>query len=257
MYYSGWYVPFPTGFAKTVANHGAVPLVQMDPDGINIAHIASGRYDGYLSYYAEAVRAYSHPVILSFGHEMNGNWSDWGYRHTSPAAFVAAWQHIVNLFRVTWCQERDLAVDRQHHQRLAQRQGRQQSEAVVARQFVCHLGGDRRLLPQAQLAVRSAVRADHCRGPRADQRPRFSSPRQARYPPPASQRRSMTCSPASAPMACSDSCGLTPRTPSARPSGSAVRRLSPRSRRAPARTTGLVHEPFRSRPRHGRGTTWG
>ena len=100
MYYSGWYVPFPAGFAKTVANHGAVPLVQMDPDGINIAHIASGRYDGYLSMYAEAVRAYGHPVIVSFGHEMNGNWSDWGYRHTSPAAFVSAWQHIVNLFRV-------------------------------------------------------------------------------------------------------------------------------------------------------------
>jgi hypothetical protein len=100
MYYSGWYVPFPTGFAKTVANHGAVPLVQMDPDGINVARIASGHYDGYLSMYAEAVRAYGHPVIVSFGHEMNGNWSDWGYRHTSPAAFVAAWQHIVNLFRV-------------------------------------------------------------------------------------------------------------------------------------------------------------
>jgi hypothetical protein len=31
---------------------------------------------------------------------MNGNWSDWGYRHTSPATFVSAWRHIVNLFRV-------------------------------------------------------------------------------------------------------------------------------------------------------------
>jgi mannan endo-1,4-beta-mannosidase len=108
MYYSGWYVSFPTSFANTVANHGAVPLVQIDPDGINIAQIASGRYDGYLSFYAEAVRAYAHPVILSFGHEMNGNWSQWGYRHTSPIAFVAAWRHIVNLFRalgvrnVTW-----------------------------------------------------------------------------------------------------------------------------------------------------------
>ena len=99
MYYSGWYVPFPSGFASTVANHGAVPLVQMDPDNINIARIASGHYDGYLSQYAEAVRAYHHPVILSFGHEMNGNWSSWGYRHTSPAAFVAAWRHIVSLFR--------------------------------------------------------------------------------------------------------------------------------------------------------------
>ncbi len=108
MYYNGWYVPFPTGFATTAANHGAVPLVQMNPDAIKVAQIASGRYDGYLSSYAEAVRHYQHPVILSFGHEMNGNWSSWGYQHTSPAAFVAAWRHIVKLFRalgannVTW-----------------------------------------------------------------------------------------------------------------------------------------------------------
>jgi hypothetical protein len=104
MYYSGWYVPFPSGFASTVASHGAVPLVQIDPDNINVARIASGRYDGYLSAYAEAVRAYHHPVILSFGHEMNGNWSSWGYRHTSPAAFVAAWRHIVSLFRALGAQ---------------------------------------------------------------------------------------------------------------------------------------------------------
>ena len=112
MYYSGWFVPFPAGFAATAANHGAVPLVQIDPDktgaNISIAGIASGRYDGYLSSYAEAVRVYRHPVILSFGHEMNGSWSPWGYKHTSPAVFVAAWRHIVSLFRalgaqnVTW-----------------------------------------------------------------------------------------------------------------------------------------------------------
>ena len=108
MYYSGWYVPFPHSFASTAANAGAVPLVQMDPDGVSVASIAHGRYDGYLSAYAEAVRAYRHPVLLSFGHEMNGDWYSWGYRHTSPAVFVAAWRHIVTLFRalgarnVTW-----------------------------------------------------------------------------------------------------------------------------------------------------------
>ena len=108
MYYSGWFVPFPVRFATTAANDGAAPLVQMDPAGIRVAAIASGKYDGYLSEYAEAVRAYRHPVILSFGHEMNGSWYSWGYRHTSPAVFVAAWRHIVTLFRalgadnVTW-----------------------------------------------------------------------------------------------------------------------------------------------------------
>jgi mannan endo-1,4-beta-mannosidase len=108
MYYSGWYVPFPTGFANTVASNGAVPLVQMDPDHISLAAIAAGKYDGYLSQYAVTVHAYRHPVILSFGHEMNGDWSSWGYKSTSPAVFVAAWRHIVTLFRnfdaknVTW-----------------------------------------------------------------------------------------------------------------------------------------------------------
>jgi mannan endo-1,4-beta-mannosidase len=107
-YYSGWLEPFKAGFAKTAASNGAVPLVQMDPDNVSVAAIASGRYDAYLSDYAVAVRAYRHPVILSFGHEMNGNWYSWSNQHTPPAEFVAAWRHIVNLFRaegvrnVTW-----------------------------------------------------------------------------------------------------------------------------------------------------------
>lgn len=100
MYYSGWFESFPLAFATTAADNGAVPLVQIDPTDISVAAIAAGRYDGYLSAYAEAVRAYGHPVILSFGHEMNGPWYQWGYTHTSSANFVAAWQHIVTLFRV-------------------------------------------------------------------------------------------------------------------------------------------------------------
>jgi mannan endo-1,4-beta-mannosidase len=108
MYYSGWFVPFPSRFAETAASNGAAPLVQMDPQGISLSAIASGRYDAYLSSYAEAVRAYAHPVIIGFGHEMNGGWYSWGNGHTSAPAFVAAWRHVVQLFRalgatnVTW-----------------------------------------------------------------------------------------------------------------------------------------------------------
>jgi mannan endo-1,4-beta-mannosidase len=108
MYYSGWLEPFQSDFATTAARHGAVPLVQINPTDISLAAIASGRYDGYLSAYAGAVRSYGRPVILSFGHEMNGSWYSWAYLHTSPVRFVTAWRHIVNLFRtsgagnVTW-----------------------------------------------------------------------------------------------------------------------------------------------------------
>ena len=108
MYYSGWLERFQTAFAGEAAKHGAAPLVQIEPTGVSVAAIASGRYDAYLRSYALAVKAFGSQVILSFGHEMNGSWYSWGYQHTSPADFVAAWRHVVTVFRavgaqnVTW-----------------------------------------------------------------------------------------------------------------------------------------------------------
>lgn len=106
--YIGWGESFQTGFAAAAMRHGAVPLVQIDPENISLPAIASGRYDAYLRSFASAVRAYQHPVIIGFGHEMNAWWYSWGYPHASPASFVAAWRHIVTVFRaqgawnVTW-----------------------------------------------------------------------------------------------------------------------------------------------------------
>jgi hypothetical protein len=108
VYYSGWYEPFRSTFAAAVAARGAVPLVQIDPAGIDLSLAAKGRYDKFLAAYAQAVRGYGHPVIVSIGHEMNGNWFPWGRGKTQPADFVRAWRHIVKVFRawgaynVTW-----------------------------------------------------------------------------------------------------------------------------------------------------------
>ena len=107
-YYSWWGEPFQAGFASAAAKHGAVPLVQLNPVNVRLSAIASGRYDPYLRSFASAVRAYRRPVVIGFGHEMNGWWYSWGYQQASPASFIAAWRHIVTLFRaqnawnVTW-----------------------------------------------------------------------------------------------------------------------------------------------------------
>jgi mannan endo-1,4-beta-mannosidase len=108
VYYSGWGERFEAGFARQARDRGAVPLVQIDPVNIRLFAIADGSYDKYLATYAAAVRSFGSPVILSFGHEMNGWWYSWGHYHSSSAEFVAAWRHIVTLFRrhgarnVTW-----------------------------------------------------------------------------------------------------------------------------------------------------------
>jgi hypothetical protein len=108
VYYSGWGEPFRTDFATTVAKTGGAPLVQIEPSAVPMRQITDGSQDAYLISYAKAVRAFGQPVVLSFGHEMNGAWYDWGYRHVPPAEFVAAWRYIVDVFRaqgadnVTW-----------------------------------------------------------------------------------------------------------------------------------------------------------
>jgi hypothetical protein len=108
VYYSGWNEPFWTSFATATRTSGAVLLVQIQPDNIPLATITAGHWDKYLRTYAAAVKAYGHPVILSFAHEMNGTWYSWGSGHATPDAFVAAWRHVVTVFRqagasnVTW-----------------------------------------------------------------------------------------------------------------------------------------------------------
>ncbi len=107
-YYSGWGEPFQASFARTVAGHGAVTILQWDPTDASVAGIADGAYDNYLRSFADDVRAFGQPVVIGFGHEMNATWYSWGYHQVPPPTFVAAWRHIVELFRdqgatnVTW-----------------------------------------------------------------------------------------------------------------------------------------------------------
>jgi mannan endo-1,4-beta-mannosidase len=107
-YYSGWAQPFDTSFAEMIHQHGVIPFVQIDPTDASIDAIADGTYDDYLRSYADSVRGFDHNVVIGFGHEMNAPWYSWGYRYVAPSTFVAAWRHIVTLFRdqgadnVTW-----------------------------------------------------------------------------------------------------------------------------------------------------------
>jgi mannan endo-1,4-beta-mannosidase len=112
LYYSGWYEKFQTAFATLAKENGAVPFIQIEPRGVQFTAIANGTYDAYLEGFATEVADYGaktgQGVIIGFAHEMNGYWYPWGYRHVTPASFVAAWRHIVNVFRqqgadnVTW-----------------------------------------------------------------------------------------------------------------------------------------------------------
>jgi len=108
LYFSKWQQQFDTSFAQQARAHDAVVLVQMDPFTARLSRIAAGKQDFYLRPFADEVRAFRYPVIISFAHEMNGNWYPWGQGNAKPSDFRKAWRHVVNVFRhqhaynVTW-----------------------------------------------------------------------------------------------------------------------------------------------------------
>jgi mannan endo-1,4-beta-mannosidase len=71
----------------------------------SLSDITSGTDDAWITRQARAIKAFGHPVLLRLGPEMNGDW--YGYSG-HPAAYIAAWRHVHQLFaqagaaNVTW-----------------------------------------------------------------------------------------------------------------------------------------------------------
>lgn len=90
---------------SNLQSRGETPLVswQLFQSGwsgptISLSGIAAGSYDSYLKKAAGEAKAMPfNEILIRFGHEMNGNWYGWS---GDPANFVAAWKHIVSIFRV-------------------------------------------------------------------------------------------------------------------------------------------------------------
>lgn len=99
LYYSSWHEQFKSGFAWQAYDDALTPAVQVEPFGVSMAAIAAGKYDGYLDQFAGQVRTFGHAVIIGFAHEPNGSWYPWGAGSVSPAIWIAAWRHVVNVFR--------------------------------------------------------------------------------------------------------------------------------------------------------------
>jgi hypothetical protein len=94
LYYSAWNDPFQTRFAGWAHARDAMPMVQMEPRGVALASIAAGHSDAYLRSFAAGIRAFRHPVAVSFAPEANGPFYSWGCGHTPASVYVGAWRHL-------------------------------------------------------------------------------------------------------------------------------------------------------------------
>jgi hypothetical protein len=89
---------FAASEVRKVHEYGALAVIRWEPRDISMAELAAGKHDDYVIAFAKAVRTLNLPIALTFGHEMNGNWYNWGTTNTKPTDFVAAWRHIHELF---------------------------------------------------------------------------------------------------------------------------------------------------------------
>lgn len=96
--YMSWNNPLDTRAVTSAWSYGALYYMVWEPYHTTVAAIAGGRSNGYITRFAQEVRALNLPVAISFGHEMNGFWYPWGTTGTTAAQFVAAWRLIHGLF---------------------------------------------------------------------------------------------------------------------------------------------------------------
>jgi hypothetical protein len=99
--------PFPVAQASAVGATGALPLLQLLPEHTLVGVIATGGTDSYLLRLGAAIRAYGHPVALSFAPDPGSRAYPWGCGRALPAAYVQAWRHAHDVIaaagaRPTW-----------------------------------------------------------------------------------------------------------------------------------------------------------
>jgi hypothetical protein len=135
--YLDWNSGFNNGFLQANASVGRIsfltweftpgPTLKLEGyEGRVLEGITDGLYDPYLKNWAEGMKEFGKPVLLRFGHEMNGDWYPWsgikngggtldGYGAPDladgPERYVAAYRYIRDYFRNTgaenvlwvWC----------------------------------------------------------------------------------------------------------------------------------------------------------
>jgi hypothetical protein len=117
MWYADWSSGFQ-GFAMTNAyDRGATPVITWEMKNrqadIHYADVLGGKWNKYIDTWAAAAKADGRPLMLRFGHEMNGNWYGWsgaanGASLAAAGQFIATWKYVHDRFaragatNVTW-----------------------------------------------------------------------------------------------------------------------------------------------------------
>ena len=106
---------FPTWRETWHRDSGRVPMVSWA--SVSTSKIANGTYDAQIKARADDVKAFGTPILIRWFWEMDGHRN--ASEAESPAKYIAAWRHIVQIFRdrgasnaqFVWCPNADSFKD--------------------------------------------------------------------------------------------------------------------------------------------------
>lgn len=108
-------VDFPDSLLRQISNKGATPMITWEPWSTTFPEywnhpdlgidrkickaIYDGMFDGYITAYAEKIRAHKDPIYLRFAHEPDNPAYPWSQRGgNTNGEYIAAWRYVVKKF---------------------------------------------------------------------------------------------------------------------------------------------------------------
>ncbi len=102
MWFQSWNEPlYYSSQMSGLGSRGVTPMITWAQDtGLSSRDVTAGRYDSYIAEQARLAKSYGSLMYIRLFHEMNGTWMSYGpVNGQTGADFVAAWRHVVGIFR--------------------------------------------------------------------------------------------------------------------------------------------------------------
>ena len=102
MWYTDWRGDFPDPYCSILDRKGYMPHIVWEPwyagdqNSMKLSDILSGKWDAYIQKWGKAAGEYGKPVMVRWGHEMNGNWYPWSgpKNGNSPETYVKTYIYV-------------------------------------------------------------------------------------------------------------------------------------------------------------------
>ncbi|WFR66044.1 glycosyl hydrolase [Curtobacterium flaccumfaciens] len=113
-YFQGFDQDFNAGAVQRSWANGRLPMMTWESvpaktgndepyvEGYTNEDIISGKFDAYLTKYAQALKANGMPLVIRLDHEMNGQWYNWSEgskQQNAAGSYTAMWKHVWQVFQ--------------------------------------------------------------------------------------------------------------------------------------------------------------